>query len=72
MVGSRALRDALAGIGAHFTDRRPDYVVFAMWIFYALITGSIFVYRRKFPDIERPYKAWGYPVVPIIFGLIRS
>jgi APA family basic amino acid/polyamine antiporter len=41
-----------------------------MWVFYALITGSIFVYRRKFPHLERPYRAWGYPVVPIIFILV--
>jgi basic amino acid/polyamine antiporter, APA family len=51
-------------------DTLTDYVVFAMWIFYALITGSIFVYRKKFPHLERPYKAWGYPVVPVIFILV--
>lgn len=51
-------------------DALTDYVVFAMWIFYALITGSIFVYRTKFRHLERPYRAWGYPVVPIIFILV--
>ena len=53
-------------------DWLTDYVVFAMWIFYALITGSIFIYRRRFPHLERPYKAWGYPVVPIIFLLVAG
>jgi APA family basic amino acid/polyamine antiporter len=43
-----------------------------MWIFYALITGSIFIYRRKFPHLERPYRAWGYPVVPVIFLLVAA
>jgi len=62
------LAAVLALIGSF--DTLTDYVVFAMWIFYALITGSIFIYRRKFPDLERPYKAWGYPVVPVIFLLV--
>lgn len=58
----------LALIGSF--DTLTDYVVFAMWIFYALITGSIFVYRKKFPDLERPYRAWGYPAVPAVFILV--
>lgn len=48
-------------------DTLTDYVVFGSWIFYGLVTSSIFLYRRKYPDLERPYKAFGYPVVPIIF-----
>jgi len=59
------LAAVLALIGSF--DTLTDYVVFAMWIFYALITGTIFVYRRKFPHLERPYRAWGYPVVPVVF-----
>jgi amino acid transporter len=43
-----------------------------MWIFYALITGSIFIYRRKFPHLERPYRVLGYPVVPIVFLLVAG
>ena len=60
----------LALIGSF--DTLTDYVVFAMWIFYALITGSIFIYRRKFPHLDRPYRAWGYPVVPVIFLLVAA
>jgi APA family basic amino acid/polyamine antiporter len=60
----------LALIGSF--DTLTDYAVFAMWIFYALITGSIFIYRRKFPDLERPYRAWGYPVVPVIFLFVAG
>jgi APA family basic amino acid/polyamine antiporter len=37
-----------------------------------LITGSIFIYRRKFPHLERPYRAWGYPVVPVVFLLVAA
>jgi APA family basic amino acid/polyamine antiporter len=58
----------LALIGSF--DALTDYVVFAMWIFYVLITASIFIYRRKFPHLDRPYKTWGYPIVPAIFVLV--
>ena len=60
----------LALIGSF--DTLTDYAVFAMWIFYALITGSIFIYRRKYPHLERPYRAWGYPVVPVVFLLVAA
>lgn len=60
----------LALIGSF--DTLTDYVVFAMWIFYALITGTIFVYRRKYPHLERSYKAWGYPVVPVVFLFVAA
>jgi hypothetical protein len=44
-----------------------DYVVFAVLIFYVLTIGGLFVLRRKRPDAERPYRAWGYPVVPVLY-----
>jgi len=44
-----------------------DYVIFAVLIFYVLTIGGLFVLRRKRPDAERPYRAWGYPVVPILY-----
>lgn len=53
-------------------DTLTDYVVFGSWIFYALITSSIFIFRRKYPDAPRPYKAWGYPAVPVIFLLVAG
>lgn len=53
-------------------DTLTDYVIFGSWIFYALITSSIFVFRRKYPDMERPYRAWGYPVVPIVFLFVAG
>lgn len=48
-------------------DQLTDYVVFSAWIFYALVTAVVMVLRYKKPDLVRPYKAWGYPVIPIIF-----
>jgi basic amino acid/polyamine antiporter, APA family len=44
-----------------------DYVVFAVLIFYVLTIGGVFVLRRKRPNAERPYRAWGYPVVPVLY-----
>ncbi len=44
-----------------------DYVVFAVLIFYVLTIAGIFVLRRKLPDVERPYKTYGYPVVPVLY-----
>lgn len=48
-------------------DTLTDYVMFASWLFYGLTAASIFVFRRRMPDAERPYRAWGYPVVPVLF-----
>jgi APA family basic amino acid/polyamine antiporter len=44
-----------------------DYVVFADLMFYVLTIGGVFVLRRKRPDAERPFRAWGYPLVPILY-----
>lgn len=46
-----------------------NYVVFVVLIFYALTIIGVFILRRKRPDIERPYKAFGYPVLPIVYVL---
>lgn len=48
-----------------------EYVVFALVIFFALTGFSVIVLRRKLPDKKRPYKVWGYPVVPVLFILIN-
>lgn len=48
-------------------DQLTDYVVFASWIFYALVTASLFIFRKNRPNIDRPYKAWGYPILPALF-----
>jgi basic amino acid/polyamine antiporter, APA family len=49
-----------------------DYVVFAALMFYVLTIVSVFVLRKKRPDAERPYKAFGYPVVPALYILAAS
>ena len=44
-----------------------DYVVFAALIFYILVIFSVFMLRKKHPEWDRPYKAFGFPVFPIIY-----
>lgn len=44
-----------------------DYVVFAALLFYALVIFAVFMLRKKHPEWERPYKAFGFPVFPIIY-----
>lgn len=41
--------------------------IFAEWLFYMISTSTVFVFRRKEPDAPRPYRTWGYPVVPALF-----
>jgi APA family basic amino acid/polyamine antiporter len=41
--------------------------IFAEFLFYALAAASVFVFRRRQPDVARPYRTWGYPVVPALF-----
>ena len=53
-------------------DTLTDYVIFGSWIFYAFVKASVFVFRKKYPDAERPYKAFGYPVVPLLFLLVAG
>jgi APA family basic amino acid/polyamine antiporter len=49
-----------------------DYVIFAVLIFFSLTILSIFILRVKRPDIPRPYKAFGYPVIPAIYIIITT
>ena len=51
-------------------DQLTDYAIFALWTFYLLSIGAVFVFRRRSPDAPRPYRTWGYPVVPFLFVLV--
>ncbi|UCH10536.1 MAG: amino acid permease [Fidelibacterota bacterium] len=53
-------------------DQLITYVVFASWIFYAMSCAGVIILRRKQPGLERPYRTWGYPVVPVIFVLFAG
>src|SRR6266852_2180002 len=53
-------------------DTLTDSAIFALTLFYAFVAGSVFVFRRRLPDAPRPYRTWGYPVVPIAFLLVTA
>jgi basic amino acid/polyamine antiporter, APA family len=46
--------------------------IFAEWLFYMIAGSTIFVFRRRDPQADRPYRVWGYPVVPILFVLASA
>ncbi len=46
--------------------------IFAEWMFYMIAASTLFVYRRREPNAERPYRVWGYPVVPAVFVLASA
>jgi APA family basic amino acid/polyamine antiporter len=43
------------------------YVIFSEWVFYGLVTFGVFVLRKREPDLPRPYRTWGYPLIPAGF-----
>ncbi|WP_018615052.1 APC family permease [Segetibacter koreensis] len=47
-------------------DQLTDMIIFAVFIYYGATTLGVFILRRKMPDAPRPYKVWGYPLVPAI------
>jgi APA family basic amino acid/polyamine antiporter len=51
-------------------DQLTDLAIFAFWLFYGMVTASVFIFRRREPGVERPYRTWGYPVVPAVFVLV--
>jgi basic amino acid/polyamine antiporter, APA family len=45
------------------------YVIFASVVFHAMTAAAVFVFRRRLPDYPRPYRTWGYPLIPALFIL---
>ena len=68
------LRDPATGLAQYGNvySNLLDYVVFAVLIFYVLTIAALFVLRRTRPDAERPYRAFGYPVVPAAYILAAA
>jgi APA family basic amino acid/polyamine antiporter len=48
-------------------DQLTDMLIFAAFFFYGATAFGVFIMRRREPNAERPYKVWGYPVVPALF-----
>src|SRR5262249_30171393 len=49
-----------------------EYIVSADLIFYGLMVGAVIAMRRKAPEVERPYRTWGYPIVPLVYISIAA
>ena len=49
-----------------------EYIVSADMVFYILLVVAVIVLRKKKPDAERPYRTWGYPIVPIVSALLAA
>jgi APA family basic amino acid/polyamine antiporter len=51
-------------------DDLTNFAIFAFWLFYGMTAAAVFVFRWREPDASRPYRTWGYPVVPALFVLV--
>jgi APA family basic amino acid/polyamine antiporter len=49
-----------------------DYCTFSSLIFYIITIAGLFVLRKKMPDAERPYKAFGYPIIPALYIVLTT
>ncbi len=58
-------------VGGKFKDLF-SLAIFAEWLFYMIAASTIFVFRRREPDVPRPYKTWGYPIVPALFIVVAA
>jgi len=57
---------ALLLVGENFRQLF-SLAIFAEWLFYMITASTVFVFRRREPNARRPYRVWGYPIVPALF-----
>jgi basic amino acid/polyamine antiporter, APA family len=62
---------ALLLLGGNFRQLF-SLAIFAEWLFYMITGSTVFVFRRREPNADRPYRVWGYPVVPVLFVVASS
>jgi APA family basic amino acid/polyamine antiporter len=65
LLGACAIGFAFSGA----FDVLTDLIVFMLLLFNGLAVAAVYVLRRTLPDAARPYRVWGYPVVPMLFLL---
>ncbi len=66
-----ALAAMLLGISGKFRELF-SLAIFSEWLFYMVAASTVFVFRRREPDAARPYRVWGYPVVPAVFVMASA
>ena len=70
-IAVQALWSSVLAVSGTY-DQLTDCLLFASWIFYGLTTSAVFVLRRRMPDAPRPYRTFGYPLVPALFLLVSG
>ena len=70
-IGAQAVVAAVFALSGTYQTLYTK-VIFSEFLFYALVTAGLFVLRRKEPALPRPYRTWGYPVVPAIFVFLSA
>jgi APA family basic amino acid/polyamine antiporter len=71
IIVQAALSIVLLLLGANFRQLF-SLAIFAEWLFYMIAGSTIFVFRTREPDAPRPYRMWGYPVIPAVFVLVAA
>jgi basic amino acid/polyamine antiporter, APA family len=71
IVVQAVLSIALLLLGANF-GQLFSLAIFAEWLFYMIAASTVFVFRQREPDAPRPYRMWGYPVIPAIFVIVAA
>jgi amino acid transporter len=73
VVGVAVLKDTgILRVDKSPFDALTDFAMFGAVIFETLAVTTIFVFRRKYPHAERPYRCWGYPVVPMLYLILPT
>lgn len=70
LVAQGAVAVAFALTGTY--EQLFTYVVFASWVFYGMGCAAVIRLRRRQPSLPRPYRAWGYPITPLVFIAFAS
>jgi basic amino acid/polyamine antiporter, APA family len=71
IVVQAVLSIVLLLLGANFRQLF-SLAIFAEWLFYMIAGSTVFVFRRREPQAARPYRMWGYPVVPALFVTVAA
>jgi amino acid transporter len=73
VLGVAALTEAgLVSADKDHFDILTNFAMFGAVIFETMAVTSIFVFRRRLPDAERPYRCWGYPLVPALYVILPA
>lgn len=67
----QAIWASILCLSGHYGDLL-NFIIFTVLLFYILTIAGIFILRKKMPDAPRPYKAFGYPVLPAFYIVIAS